>query len=347
MHIFLVGGTFNLDGGRASGYFGKLAAALTSALPEASIKVLNGGSYASLEQAVNAVSSVTHLLWFADVPNELPKLLPLLKQRYPSMVLVSSKNNRRGLYDRPALYERMRRSRSELLVEFGDGTSGVLVASVLTISGGVVLEQSPHISEVAQEVALQFRRLPSLVFPLDKSSRLSSDSNSFQALDLSIETEIPVQEHVGAFGVQRRHHQHEGVDLYGLPGDPVRAMETGVVVGCFPFTGAAANSPWWADTECLLVEGASGVLNYGEICVREGLRPGVQISAGDVLGHLVQVLRHDKGRPMTMLHLERYATGTTVPLQEWSLGTVQPSILCDPTVLLAQAAYRKSQGGRL
>jgi hypothetical protein len=337
-HLVFVGGTFDTAGGRPSGYFGKLASAVSTWVPGWSTTVLNGGSYARLVETVEALEGVSHLFWFADVPNELPKLLPAIKAKYPGLVLVGSKNNRKKLYDRAALYGRMRDSRSELLVEFGKGEDGRLVASVLRAGASVLLESSASIEVVAATLVGEFGRLRALHFPLAKAPVPTSDSNSFRTRDFTRETEIPLGPHVGAFAVERKHHIHEGVDLYGNPGDVVVAMEDGIVRGVLPFTGEAMDSPWWNDTFCILVEGASGTINYGEIFPEPGLSPGVAIRAGQPVGELVTVLREDKGRPMTMLHVERYVSGNTTPLREWSLGAQQPEKLRDPTVLLMQAA---------
>ncbi|MDO8418110.1 MAG: hypothetical protein Q7S87_18230 [Agitococcus sp.] len=143
--------------------------------------------------------------------------------------------------------------------------------------------------------------------------------------------------HLGAFGVARKHHYHEGVDLYGMPGDDVLAMESGIVVARQAFTGASAQSPWWNETQCLMIEGASGVLNYGEIHCAFPLEQGAAVHAGQVIGQLVRVLQVDKGRPCTMLHLERYVRGTLVPIVSWPLPDPQPEQLCDVSALLLQS----------
>jgi hypothetical protein len=342
IRFLIVGGTFNADGGRASGYINKLTAALREELPFAKVSLVNGGTYEALAAEIEAVGAVTHLAWFADVPNEYPKLLPVLKRRYPAMVLVASKNNRKGLYNRDALYARMHAARNELLVEFADGPDGRLVASVLTAGATVALESSPFVEAVAACLAKEFARFRALVLPLAKTAHVTDDSESFSSRNFDYETEIPVAEHVGAFGKVRKNHIHEGVDLYGQPGDVVHAMEAGVIVARRPFTGVAAGSPWWADTECVLIEGASGVLNYGEIKAHENIVPGAHVAAGEPIGVLVTVLLKDKGRPRTMLHLERYVAGTSVPLLEWSLNVEQPACLRDPTALLVQAAQLKA-----
>lgn len=339
--VLMVGGVFDETSGRSSGYFSKLSAALAAVLPGAQCQTLNGGSYALLAQQATKMTGITHLLWFADVPNHLPKLLPSLRALNPGMLLVSSKNNRKGLYDQHALRLRMQAADAELLLEFQDGPAGLL-ATLHNVGGESVLERCGVIEQVAAGLAHEFARVASLRFPLDKAVFATEDSMSFAHRNLQAQTEVPLSAHPGAFGVTRKNHTHEGVDLYGEAGDEVRAMESGTVVCRRAFTGPAAGSPWWGATECVLVAGASGVLNYGEITPREGLQPGDCLQAGELVGHLATVLLKDKGRPRTMLHLERYTAGTLEAIAEWPLGIAQPEHLLNPTALLLQAAGVRS-----
>ena len=63
------------------------------------------------------------------------------------------------------------------------------------------------------------------------------DSMSFENIDEDYQVEIPVGQHVGAFGVQRKFDVHRGVDLYCPPLDPVFAVEDGIVVDYRDWTG--------------------------------------------------------------------------------------------------------------
>jgi hypothetical protein len=152
------------------------------------------------------------------------------------------------------------------------------------------------------------------------------------------EHELPKPPHPGAFGVERKHHHHEGVDLYCPYGTPVRAVEDGKVVAVEPFTGPMAGSPWWLDTMCVMVEGDSGVVCYGEIEPDRDMEVGVEVPAGRRIGEVRRVLRKDKGRPTSMLHFELYRSGVVEPV-DWPAGTVWPDGLLDPTKLL-EAALR-------
>lgn len=146
-------------------------------------------------------------------------------------------------------------------------------------------------------------------------------------------TGLPVGDaHPGAFGFVRANHVHEGVDLYCPDGTPVRAVEDGVIVAVIAFTGPSAvpPSPWWHDTLAILVEGASGVVVYGEVGIGTGIREGVRVGAGETIGHVRRVLVKDKGRPTSMLHLELHEHGTRDAF-EWTVENGRPASLLDPT----------------
>jgi len=111
------------------------------------------------------------------------------------------------------------------------------------------------------------------------------------------------------FGAKRRWDFHTGVDLFCNPGTPVYAFEDGVVTDIAPFTGASIGMPWWAETKCVAVEGESGVILYGELEPNPELKIGDSIDEGSLIGNILTVLLKDKGKPMTMLHIEWYEKG--------------------------------------
>lgn len=145
----------------------------------------------------------------------------------------------------------------------------------------------------------------------------------------------------GQFGAVRRHDIHTGIDLYCPAGSLVTAVESGTVVSVEDFTGPNAGSPWWLPTKAVLVEGASGVVVYGE--VEPLLAEGSHVLRGSAVGKVLRVLRRDKGRPLAMLHLELMVPGSRTTLW-WKLNQPRPEALLDPTELLNAAkpdgAYR-------
>ena len=151
---------------------------------------------------------------------------------------------------------------------------------------------------------------------------------------LSFPVGIPSGSHPGAFGVVRRYHVHEGIDLYVPDQTPVLAVERGEIVAIENFTGVQAGSPWWQETWSVLVEGKSGVVVYGEIRPHAAVRVGLGVEAGEILGAVTPVLSKDKGRPVNMLHLELHHHGTRESVA-WEVGQHQPPTLLDPTPFLA------------
>lgn len=137
----------------------------------------------------------------------------------------------------------------------------------------------------------------------------TNDSNSFHTIR-GRQTGVPYGKHCGAFAAQRKKHIHEGIDLYVPEGTPVNSVNCGIVVAIKPFTGPQLGQDWWYDTQAVFVESEDGVIVYGEIEPRHDLYVGMHVFAGEVLGHVLRVLIHDKGRPVSMLHLELHAFGS-------------------------------------
>jgi murein DD-endopeptidase MepM/ murein hydrolase activator NlpD len=166
----------------------------------------------------------------------------------------------------------------------------------------------------------------------------TADSESFRSM-AAHQTGLPLPPHPGAFGVRRKHHTHEGVDLYVPEGTPISAVEEGEVVAVKPFTGPGAGPglSHWLDTRAVFVEGPSGVVVYGELdpCVTVG----AHIAAGALVGHAKTVLAKDKGRPRCMLHLELHSAGSRVA-PEWLDHDERPAVLRDPTPFLLRARRR-------
>jgi len=163
---------------------------------------------------------------------------------------------------------------------------------------------------------------------------------------------IPYDSHPrGKFGVVRKFDRHTGIDLYAPEGQLVVAMEKGTVVARGPFTGPEVRcddypdgSKWWLPTEFIAVEGDHGIILYGEIHIYTGL--GVYLNVGDKvqqgahLGSVERVLRHDKGTPTSMLHVELLSEWTSRCPLVWERDAEEPpEILRDPTPLIQEARW--------
>ena len=178
--------------------------------------------------------------------------------------------------------------------------------------------------------------------PLNKKFvGITCDSLSFKNICIDEEVEIPVEDHVGAFGSVRRYDVHKGIDLYANVGDPVFAVEDGVVCLIRPFTGIKVDCPWWLDTDAVNISGMSGVVVYGEIEVNPEFKVGDEIKQDDFLGNVKRVLKKDKGRPTSMLHLALHSHGVQSN-GEWKIGKEKPKGLLDPTIYLIEAMLNKN-----
>ena len=171
--------------------------------------------------------------------------------------------------------------------------------------------------------------------PIKKNHVVIRNDKNF-LLDYSNTLEIPIGHHPGSFGYTRKHHIHEGIDLYCLVNEPVYAIKSGIVVSIGPFTGDLAGSPWWNDTQYLMVASDGLTLNYGEIKICDGINLGTNILASQLIGCVATVLKVDKGRPTSMLHLEMYTPGARTPIKQWV--DLRPIELLDPTKLILNLA---------
>jgi murein DD-endopeptidase MepM/ murein hydrolase activator NlpD len=146
--------------------------------------------------------------------------------------------------------------------------------------------------------------------------------------------EIPGKDHPGGFGTYRKHDIHTGIDLYCEPNAAVYAIESGTVVAIVGFTGPSVHSPWWHETDAVIVKSRhSGKhIVYGE--VKSTRKVGDDVYAGDLIANVVTVLKKDKGLPMTMLHLEYYTEDFNLDPVVWLHYGPQPEQLLDPGKLL-------------
>jgi hypothetical protein len=87
--------------------------------------VFNGGQFADLERIVFA--NFDTIIWFANVPNDKPKLIREIKKNNPTCMLVTSKRNDLGKYSFAELINRTLQTKSNLLVEFKLESRGTLI----------------------------------------------------------------------------------------------------------------------------------------------------------------------------------------------------------------------------
>lgn len=106
-NILVVGGTFDLTGGKASSIVSKVAQSLKNHNKE--ITIYNGGNYSELENIIKQVSTADAVIWWANVPNDLDKIRNVKEINYKTM-LINSKRNDNNKYN---LFEIQQRNFAE------------------------------------------------------------------------------------------------------------------------------------------------------------------------------------------------------------------------------------------
>lgn len=158
MKIALVGGVFDDQQGRASGYVRKLHEAITAEVkrmdPEADITALNGGRFSDLQAFLNQTEDFQALVWMGDIPNDKPKLVSLLKEKNHSLPLMISKNNRADKYSVEDLQGRMQKAGASLLLEFKNTEQGTIKGRLLRVDGSEQLAWSESVETVGLGMAL-------------------------------------------------------------------------------------------------------------------------------------------------------------------------------------------------
>lgn len=143
----------------------------------------------------------------------------------------------------------------------------------------------------------------------------------------------------GEFAARRQHDVHTGLDLYAEEGTEVLAMRAGRVLRVGQFTGEEVGSAWWRRTDAAIVDHEGIAVLYGEMlpCVRTG----DEVHAGGLLGHVQRVLRRDKNRPTSMLHLEVAVPNFGTDFGAlWELNAKKPSYLLNPKGIVSYAVNR-------
>ena len=125
---------------------------------------------------------------------------------------------------------------------------------------------------------------------------------------------------------------HVGLDIYGNPGDPIVAMENGVIVKHYDF---------YHGTDALIVQCDSGlVINYGEVASKSwkefGLSKGSRVQKGRPIARVGQM---SGGKHM--LHFETYMPPTDRNKKYYG---GDPGPILNPTYYLLRARFVAGAG---
>ena len=139
MDILFVGGTFDDNGGRSSSVVDKFFDAmcrdenihykdfpnLRFGLSDAgdSVHCANGGTFKFLQELLKQTEFYDCVIWWANVPNDKPKLRDV-KAVNPKTILVTSKRNDGGKYSFQELINRSLAIKANLTIEFSKSEEG-------------------------------------------------------------------------------------------------------------------------------------------------------------------------------------------------------------------------------
>ena len=150
--LLMVGGVFDDQGGRASGYAKKLFAEIGLHW-SGEVEVVNGGAFKDLESRAGQAGKSDALVWLADVPNDKPKLVAKLRQASPELVLCIGKNNRAGKYLPSQLSARMAAAGAFLMLEFVSAGEEGVGANLRGPGGELLAGPTCDIGKVARAAA--------------------------------------------------------------------------------------------------------------------------------------------------------------------------------------------------
>lgn len=149
MKVYIVGGTFDGDGGRQSGLIGKIAKYVQGNKLVSEVRVLNGGNITDLidiYEDKTKLGSVDVIMWFANVPNEFDKYRNI-KELHPKKMLVTSKRNN-GEYAFNYLVNHALSLKANLVLEFSQGEDNKHQGRVFDPLAAVWVDTTPDFNVV-------------------------------------------------------------------------------------------------------------------------------------------------------------------------------------------------------
>lgn len=162
--ILFVGGDWNLEGGKPSKIVNEFAKYLSD------VTVFNGGNYNDLNHILESSINYDVVIWWANVPNELPKIRNVKDINYKTM-LVSSKRNIDNKYSFQDLLQRSFALKSNLTIEFSKNDD--LYSMKLFDPLGNVWYEGTSIKECSKELIDRLNFIKSIT----RESTVSSEEN--------------------------------------------------------------------------------------------------------------------------------------------------------------------------
>ena len=113
--ILIVGGTFDDNGGKQSSIVAKINETLCASGYD--VTMYNGGNFDDIEMILESTINYKYVLWWANVPNDKPKMRNV-KDINPKCILITSKRNDDEKYGFAELINRALGTKANLCVEF-------------------------------------------------------------------------------------------------------------------------------------------------------------------------------------------------------------------------------------
>lgn len=128
MKVLIVGGSFDNEGGRSSSVVTKFAKEIDKYLEKYwartgeknSLTINNGGYFKEIEYILQDTADADIVFWWANVPNDMPKIRNV-KEVNPKCMLVTSKRNDNEKYNFSELINHALGAKANLCVEFSKG----------------------------------------------------------------------------------------------------------------------------------------------------------------------------------------------------------------------------------
>ena len=157
MRAILVGGVFDDTGGRKSGYVERFHTAWQ--MRRGPLTLFNGGTFETLQSVMDGeLAKADVVLWFADVPNDKPKLVDQIKKKWPKVLLVTSKRNFGQEYPLSEIVGRALKTKSNLVLEM-TGARDQVEVTILDPLGTAYCLREGRIGRVVDILSTRLRRL--------------------------------------------------------------------------------------------------------------------------------------------------------------------------------------------
>lgn len=170
--FLIVGGTWDLDGGKPSGFVSKMCNAIRKYRHDDAILMYNGGDYNKLKDIINLADMYDTVFWLANVDNSLPKICNV-KEINPKAMLISSKNNLGGKYTFQDILQRSFKSKSNLMIEFTNGENNKFKMRVFDPLG-ILYYNGENIDEMTLKILTRL----DIISKITKQSTTSDEENS-------------------------------------------------------------------------------------------------------------------------------------------------------------------------